>query len=227
MSEGTLVRELLSKLVAGGLSAAVILLWWPNFVHHEGAVSWLVRGVVWTLSFELLLHALLPLERALWESAAARRVRDRTNRLPAPRRVGARAALACGALAVPAALLATAPAPPPEEKPAQVRHVTQVKRIVRVEATPGPNAPLRPSEAAVAPESAPAAPATVAAPERVLARPTPRRQPARQAPSRTTAPSQGGKAPPTTGTGTSAPTSDESPQPQPRSSTTERAGGVA
>jgi hypothetical protein len=224
------VRELLSKLVAGGLSAAVILLWWPNFVHHEGAVSWLVRGVVWTLSFELLLHALLPLERALWESAAASRVRDRTNRLGAPRRMGSRAALACGALAVPAALLATAPAPPHErEAVAPVKHVTQVKRVVRVErvsaATRQPQVSAGPAQ--MASTTTGAAPAAVA-PERTAAQPVARRQAVRPAPVRAT-PQRGTKAPQSTGTDTSAdaPAPAESPAPQPRTTTAERSSGVA
>jgi hypothetical protein len=151
-------------------------------------------------------------------------VRNRTTRLPAPRRVGSRAALACGALAVPAALLATAPAPPPDEKPTQVKHVTQVKRIVRVEAAPTVPQSVAPSGAA-APVGTPAAPAAAPSPERVLARPsTPRRQSTRQTPRRRSAPSQGGNAPQSTGTGTGAPATQDAPEAQPRSSTAERPG---
>src|SRR6476661_3467273 len=84
------VRELLSKLVAGGLSAAVILLWWPRFFPADNATTWLIRGVIWTLSFELLLHALLPVERALWDSTVGSRVlagaSKAGDRLGSPRR---------------------------------------------------------------------------------------------------------------------------------------------
>jgi hypothetical protein len=129
------VRELISKLVAGGLSAAVILIWWPRFFPADNATTWLVRGVVWTLSFELLLHALLPIERALWDSRAGERFRSAGGRLGAPRQsIRGRAGVACAALAVPVALLVAAPPEPVKPKTAAaVRHVTEVKRIVKVE----------------------------------------------------------------------------------------------
>src|SRR3954471_4581299 len=98
------VRQLLSKLVAGGLSAAVILLWWPRFFPVDNATTWLVRGVVWTLSFEVLLHALLPLERALWESRTGAKVRAGASRAHTRSRRG-RTVVACCALSVPVALL--------------------------------------------------------------------------------------------------------------------------
>src|SRR4051794_37717372 len=134
-AETNLVRELISKLVAGGLSAAVILLWWPRFFPADNATTWLVRGVVWTLSFELLLQALVPIERALWESGAGARVRSSADRLGSPRRsVRGRAGVACAAVAVPVALLVAAPSQPAKPKThAAVRHVTEVKRIVKIE----------------------------------------------------------------------------------------------
>lgn len=138
-AETNFVRELISKLVAGGLSAAVILLWWPQFFPTDNATTWLVRGVVWTLSFELLVHALMPIERALWESHAGSRVRSgasrASSRFGSPRRsVRGRAGVACAALAVPVALLVAAPQQPAKPKTAAaVRHVTEVKRIVKVE----------------------------------------------------------------------------------------------
>jgi hypothetical protein len=64
-----LVRELLSKSIAGGLSAGVVLLWWPVlFDQVDTITAWFVRGVAWTVCFELLLFALIPFERALWET---------------------------------------------------------------------------------------------------------------------------------------------------------------
>src|SRR3954447_20250873 len=133
--EGNVVRELISKLVAGGLSAAVILLWWPRFVPSDNATTWLIRGVIWTLSFELLVHALLPLERALWESRPGQKVRATAgDRLASPRSsLRGRATVAGLALTIPLALLALAPAPPAKDSAAaSVRHVTEVKRIVKV-----------------------------------------------------------------------------------------------
>jgi hypothetical protein len=156
------VRELASKLVAGGLSAAVILLWWPQFFPADTATAWLARGVVWTLSFELMLLALAPLERSLWETAAVRRVRSRAgSRLAPGQRLGSRTAVACAALAVPAVLLATAPAPN-RDKPAvtAVKEVTEVKRIVRVEHAPGGAAPRPAAPAGTASEGPSSPPAT-------------------------------------------------------------------
>jgi hypothetical protein len=170
------VDQLLSKLIAGGLSAAVILIWWPLFFPVDSVETWLARGVVWTLSFELLLHALAPFERSLWRSAAAARVRTRAaaagTRLAFddPRiRVRGRGAVACAAIAVPALLLATAPAPPPKEKPVQaatVKHVTQIKRVVRVEEPQPATAAAAVSADPAARPEAPAAPVQAAAPVR-------------------------------------------------------------
>jgi hypothetical protein len=136
------VRHLLSKIVAGGLSAGVILLWWPLVFPSDTVESWLVRGVLWTLCFELMLHSFAPVEERLWRSGAARRVVAQAQaageRLgtasPEKQRVG-RLAVAAVALTVPLALLATAPSHRLSPKPAaaSVKHVTQVKRVVRVE----------------------------------------------------------------------------------------------
>ena len=66
------MREFLSKSIAGGLSAGVVLLWWPVlFAEVDTVTSWFVRGVAWTVCFELLLVALIPFERALWETGMA------------------------------------------------------------------------------------------------------------------------------------------------------------
>jgi hypothetical protein len=136
------VDRLLSKIVAGGLSAGVILLWWPLVFPSDTVESWLVRGVLWTLCFELMLHAFAPLEESLWRTRAARRLAEQAHaageRLgadsPDTRRRG-RMAVAFFALLVPLTLLATAPAHRLSPKPAaaSVRHVTEVKRVVRVE----------------------------------------------------------------------------------------------
>jgi hypothetical protein len=141
------VREFLSKSIAGGLSAGVVLLWWPVlFEDVDTVTSWFVRGVAWTLCFELLLIALIPFERALWETAhgerIARRVGSAGSRLHSGsprRRIGRLSALASFALAVPVVLVlaglnehlpARAEAQP--VRPIKVVRVTKVVRPVTV-----------------------------------------------------------------------------------------------
>ena len=174
-AETNLVRELISKLVAGGLSAAVILIWWPRFFPADNATTWLVRGIVWTLSSELLILALMPIERALWESRAGVRVRTRADRLGSPRRsFRGRAGVACAALAVPVGLLVAAPPEPAKPQPAAaVRHVTEVKRIVKVERRQVRVAQVVPAAAGASqPVPAAGAPAPVAIHSKPAARST-------------------------------------------------------
>jgi hypothetical protein len=73
------VRQLGSKLFAGGLSAGVILLWWPMFFHTDSVKMWLCRGVAWTLCFELLLLALSPFEAELWATHHGERLSRRAQ----------------------------------------------------------------------------------------------------------------------------------------------------
>jgi hypothetical protein len=108
------VREFLSKSIAGGLSAGVVLLWWPVlFDEVDTVTSWFVRGVAWTVCFELLLVALIPFERALWDTARAERMVQRVgsagSRIDSGshrRRIGRLSVVAGVALAVPVVLLA-------------------------------------------------------------------------------------------------------------------------
>jgi hypothetical protein len=184
------VRHLLSKLVAGGLSAAVILLWWPRFFPGDTAAAWLARGVVWTLSFELMLHALAPLEELIWDRPAARRVRRRA----AQASVASRTALACATLAVPAALVA--PAPAPRAPKAAVRTVTEIRRVV-VERDPAAReqAPVQVPAASEPPATAAARPvAAVTVPRHPpKARRTTRRAPVHTAPRSARGTEQGGR----------------------------------
>ena len=74
------MREFLSKSIAAGLSTGVVLLWWPVlFAEVDTVTSWLIRGVAWTVCFELLLIALVPFERALWETAHGERISRRVG----------------------------------------------------------------------------------------------------------------------------------------------------
>jgi hypothetical protein len=141
------VREFLSKSIAGGLSAGVVLLWWPVlFDDVDTVTSWFVRGVAWTLCFELLLVALIPFERALWETTRgeriARRVGDAGLRLhsgPPRSRIRRVSAVASLALAIPVVLVlaglsehVTARAEAPTVRPINVVRVTKVVRPVTV-----------------------------------------------------------------------------------------------
>lgn len=213
----------------------MILIWWPRFFPVDTVETWLARGVVWTLSFELLLHALAPLEQSLWESCAARRVRSRAAAARArvagdDPKIGFRfrGVLACTALAVPVALLASAPAPPPDDAAVEpVKHVTQVKRIVRVER---PDAGLSDAPAA-APEAPavdadPATAATNTAAPAVSSTPAPPQRaskPSVRRPSRTPQqpPAQrdgGGEPPSEVDTRSPTPGASAEPQPEPDAS---------
>jgi hypothetical protein len=142
------VREFLSKSIAGGLSAGVVLLWWPVlFDDVDTVTSWFVRGVAWTLCFELLLVALVPFERALWETTRgeriARRVGDAGSRLhsgPPRSRIRRVSAVASLALAIPVVLVLAglsehvpARAEAPKVRPINVVRVTKVVRPVTVQ----------------------------------------------------------------------------------------------
>jgi len=142
------VRDFLSKSIAGGLSAGVVLLWWPViFDEVDTVTSWFVRGVAWTVCFELLLVALIPLERALWETGRGERITQRVgsagSRLHSGSsrgRIARLSAVASLALAVPVALLATGLHKQPGANveaaavsPIKVVRVTKVVRPVTVE----------------------------------------------------------------------------------------------
>lgn len=162
------MREFLSKSIAGGLSAGVVLLWWPIlFDEVDTVMSWLIRGVAWTLCFELLLFALIPFERALWETGRGERISTRVGaagtRLHAGshrERVGRLSAVATLALLLPVALLVMGiqehvPARA-EAKPAPIKVVRVTKVVKRVvEGAPVAGQPLAQSEQA-APVAVPA-----------------------------------------------------------------------
>jgi hypothetical protein len=146
LSSQGFVRELFSKSIAGGLSAGVVLLWWPVlFDHVDSVAAWLARGVAWTVCFELLLFALIPFERALWETPRGERLSGRVyaagSRLHSGsrrRRMSRLSAIATVALAVPVALLVTglqeqapARAETPVPRPIKVVRVTKVVKVVK------------------------------------------------------------------------------------------------
>jgi hypothetical protein len=178
------VREFLSKSIAGGLSAGVVLLWWPVlFQDVDTVTSWFVRGVAWTILFEVLLLALLPFERALWETAHGERITRRVGyagtRLHSGshrRRMGRLSAVATVAVAMPVALLVTglheqapARAEAPTVRPIKVVRVTKVVRPVTVKKVIE-RAPISGQRVITTPESA----APVPVPPRVTETPAPR-----------------------------------------------------
>jgi hypothetical protein len=70
-TRGARTEHLLSKLIAGGLSAGVVLLWWPRVFPHDRAGGWVARGIAWTLLAEILVVAVSPLEHVLRARIAA------------------------------------------------------------------------------------------------------------------------------------------------------------
>src|SRR5262249_13340624 len=91
-----------------------------------------------TLAYEILVHSLSPLERALWETSHAKQVRARAPRLArgGDPTIRSRPLVAACAITLPVALMGVAPPPPPPRHAAPrtaARHVTEVKRVVKVE----------------------------------------------------------------------------------------------
>jgi hypothetical protein len=129
--------RLVSKIIAGGLSAGVFLFWWPDHVHSETLTTLAIRGLMWTLTFELLLLALGPAELLLAKHVgsrvSARRdlVRSRLDGVPAPARASGVLALACCGIAAPLALLAGAPSEiVKDDKPRVVKQVIVERPVV-------------------------------------------------------------------------------------------------
>src|SRR3954468_8327612 len=125
-----MARDLFSKLLAAGLSAGVFLIWWPEHHPTTGLVSLVVRGALWTLFYELLLHAFAPLERMARDALREKVRTRRLPALPARARVGGACVLACAGAALPLALLAGAHAPRPARPVAATKRVVVVKRPV-------------------------------------------------------------------------------------------------
>jgi hypothetical protein len=164
---------LVSKVLAGGLSAGIFLLWWPAHVTAQGNEWLFVRGILWSLAFELLLLAYKPLEAAITGA-----VRDRgqlsltTLRSP---RLARLLMLAAVGVAVPAVMLAGAR--PPVATPASaaapkvivkhevVRREVVVRRVNHVVRVPGPTVTTPAPAGAAAPASTPRS-AAAAAPAR-------------------------------------------------------------
>jgi hypothetical protein len=175
-----MLDNLLSKVIAAGLAAGVFLLWWPAHLPSTG-VGWLVlRGLAWTLAFEVLVLCFVPLEqmatRALTrrrEGSRAARVRRRLAAAPAPARASGAVVLAFTGLLLPGLLLlhsrrlpATQPAAHTTKvvRKVVVRKVVRERTVVVREAAPATPAPYRTTQAPVtAPEPTAQTPAKKAA----------------------------------------------------------------
>ena len=134
---------LIPKVLAGGLSAGIFLLWWPAHVTATGSEWLFVRGILWSLAFEILLAAYSPVEKAVMGAVRAREPR----RLGTPR-VARVLTFAAVAVAVPLVMLAGSR--PPAAAPARaaapkvivkreiVKREVVVRRVSRVVRVPGP-----------------------------------------------------------------------------------------
>jgi hypothetical protein len=109
------------------------------FFPTDSVTAWLGRGIVWTLSFELLLVALSPFELALWSTHRGERITRKVEAKRAlldhespKRRIGRRATLAIAALAVPLGLIAVGVSSHIPMHRASAPEVTRVTKVVRV-----------------------------------------------------------------------------------------------
>ncbi len=162
--------NLVSKVTAAGLAAGLFLLWWPTHLPSTG-MQWLVlRGLAWTLVFEVLVLSFVPLETLAARGLKRRRgprpaqtMRRRLAAAPAPARTGGAVLLACAGLVAPGMLLLHAGRPPATPvahttkvvRKVVVRKVVREKTVVVRAAAPPPA--YAPAPAAQAPAPAPAA----------------------------------------------------------------------
>jgi hypothetical protein len=162
-----MLDNLLSKVIAAGLAAGVFLLWWPAHLPSNG-VQWLVlRGLAWTLAFEILVLSFVPFERMATralirrrEGGRAARVRRRLSAAPAPARASGAVMLAFTGLLLPGLLLLHSGRLPAAQPAA---HTTKVVRKVVVRKVVHERTVVVREEARAAPPYAvSAAPATAA-----------------------------------------------------------------
>ncbi len=133
------MQNLISKLIAAAISAAVVLLWWPIIMSVDGPSSWALRAVAWTLLFEVV-HALLtPIEQTIWDKFKSARgfatrllkVRSRlyADEASPRRRAFSHAAVVLLVATVPLGLIVNGPAPTKQEP--IVVHERPSTKIVR------------------------------------------------------------------------------------------------
>jgi hypothetical protein len=166
------LKHLTSKLLAGGLTAGIVLIWWPTQFPTTGIEALVARGILATLGFELMLLAFAGVEdraiaRLSRRSPRVARLRARAATAPRQARTGFVLAAGGVALVVPVLALASsggprvplaqAAAPAQVVQPVRERVVRQVvvkRRVIHDEVVvPAPSTPV----ASAAPASAPAA----------------------------------------------------------------------
>jgi hypothetical protein len=179
------LNNLISKVLAAGLASGIFLLWWPAHLPSTG-VEWLVlRGLAWTLAFEILVLSFCPLENVAARSLARRRAAGRAERVrgllaaaPSQARTSGAVLLAFTGLLLPGLLLAHAgnlPAKPPPRPTQVVRKVVVRKVVKRTVVVHAPatviTEPARPTAAA-----APVTPSTKKAKTKTAAKQTTSKQ---------------------------------------------------
>jgi hypothetical protein len=163
-----MLDNLLSKVIAAGLAAGVFLLWWPAHLPSNG-VQWLVlRGLAWTLAFEILVLSFVPFERMATRALVRRRDGGRAARgrrrlaaEPAPTRASGAVMLAFTGLLLPGLLLLHSgrlPAAQPAAHTTKVVRKVVVRKVVHEKTV----VVREPAPAAPAPYAVSAAPTTAA-----------------------------------------------------------------
>ncbi len=165
-----MLDNLLSKVIAAGLAAGVFLLWWPAHLPSAG-VQWLVlRGLAWTLAFEILVLSFVPFERMATralvrrrDGSRAARVRRRMAAAPAPARASGAVMLAFTGLLLPGLLLLHSGRLPASQP---VAHTTKVvRKVVMRKVVHERTVVVREAAPAAAPAPYSATAATAAAPK--------------------------------------------------------------
>jgi hypothetical protein len=134
------LNNLISKVLAAGLAAGIFLLWWPAHLPSTG-VEWLVlRGLAWTLGFEILVLSFCPLENLATRSLARRRAASQADRVrgllaaaPSQAKTSGAVLLAFTGVLLPGLLLAHAGHLParPQPRPTQVVRKIVVRKVVK------------------------------------------------------------------------------------------------
>jgi hypothetical protein len=134
------LNNLISKVLAAGLAAGIFLLWWPAHLPSTG-VEWLVlRGLAWTLAFEILVLSFCPLENLATRSLARRRAVGQAERVrglfaaaPSQAKTSGAVLLAFTGVLLPGLLLAHAGHLParPQPRPTQVVRKIVVRKVVK------------------------------------------------------------------------------------------------
>ena len=163
------LAHIVSKILAGGLTAGVFLLWWPRHFPDTGIEGLVIRGLAWTMSFEVLLVTFSRVEDMVVRRVSSRlhprreRVRARIETAPPRLRSGSAVALACIGLAAPVAMLSEVAQHPLREEP-KTKVVKQVivrtpvvkRQVVVKEVVAAAPAQSRPDAGLNAPSVAPA-----------------------------------------------------------------------